>query len=76
MKTIRTNAGVNIKVVDSDNLFNDEIKSSLLNFNEIIFWSDDRLTHYFFDYKINDVWVSCLDVDNEINNITIDLIKL
>lgn len=32
-----------------------------------IFWSDDRLKHWFFDFKFKDTWVSCHSMNNELS---------
>lgn len=48
----------------SDNLFRKVL-------NQTIFWSDDRLCHWFFDFKYRGQWVSCKSINNEITKIII-----
>jgi len=40
-----------------------------------IYWSDDRLCHWFFDFKINDVWISQVYINNELTHCTVKLEK-
>lgn len=63
-----------IEVVKGNNLLTDKIREELENFNKPIYWSDDRMCHWFFDYKIGDVWVSNLNIDEDFN-IVVELFK-
>lgn len=39
-----------------------------------IYWSDDRNEHWFFDFKVNDKWVSSVSINNELTEIIVDVI--
>lgn len=39
-----------------------------------IYWSDDRNEHWFFDFKINDKWVSSVRINNELTEIIVDVL--
>lgn len=58
---------ISLKVVKGLELLTDEIKERLSNFREPIFWSNDRLCHWFFDFKINNVWIESLNIDENFN---------
>jgi hypothetical protein len=42
---------------------------------QIIFWSDDRMCHWFFDFKVDGVWVSVMNINNELTHCEVDLFK-
>ena len=60
-----------IKVHPSSNtkITNDIIQA--IN-NQKIYWSDTRLCHWFFDFKVEDTWVSLFFIDN--NECTVQLV--
>lgn len=41
--------------------------------NQVIFWSDDRNEHYFFDFKVGGVWVSSVKINNELTEVVVDI---
>jgi len=49
----------------------DEIKEEIQK--RQIWWSDDRLCHWFFDFKVGDVWVSVKHINNELTECVVDL---
>ena len=63
-----------IKIKQGQELLTDEIKKGLEDFKEIIFFNDLSAKHWFFDYKINDVWIEGLKVD--CNKMIIDINKI
>ena len=42
---------------------------------QTIFWSDDRCTHWFFDFKVGDLWVSAWSINNELTECIVDIYK-
>ena len=38
-----------------------------------IWWSDDRCCHWFFDFKVNGVWVSVKHLNNELTHCEVNL---
>lgn len=45
----------------------DEIKK------QTIYWSDDRLCHWFFDFKFQDKWISSKHINNELTEIEVEI---
>jgi hypothetical protein len=41
--------------------------------NQPIFWSDGRMCHWFFDFKINGKWITSKFIDNELNEIYVQV---
>ena len=67
MKTMVKTSSPTIGVIKGHSLLNSKIRTELINFNKPIYWSDDRNCHWFFDYKIGEVWVSCRNIDEDLN---------
>lgn len=42
---------------------------------QCIFWSDDRKEHWFFDFKIEDYWVSAKSISNDLKSFEITIFK-
>jgi hypothetical protein len=40
---------------------------------QIIYWSDDRLCHWFFDFQFNGQWISSCFINNELTQCVIDV---
>lgn len=38
-----------------------------------IFWSDDRLCHWFFDFKFQGKWISSRRINNELTEIEVEV---
>ena len=43
--------------------------------NQIIFWSDDRLCHWFFNFKFQDKWISSIRINNELTEIEVEVLN-
>jgi len=54
-------------------LLTEEIEKAVQE--QVIYWSDDRMTHWFFDFKVDDVWVSAMHINNELTECHLDLFK-
>jgi len=42
---------------------------------QVIFWSDDRCEHWFFDYSLDGVWISSTSINNELTECEVVLWK-
>jgi len=42
---------------------------------QAIFWSDDRMCHWFFDFQYEGLWVSAWNINNELTECCVDLFK-
>ena len=49
----------------------DEIKEEIQK--QQIWWSDDRLCHWFFDFMVDNVWVSVKHINNELTECVVEL---
>ena len=41
--------------------------------NQVIYWSDDRNLHWFFDYKLDGKWISSININNELTHCKIEI---
>lgn len=51
------------KIIDKQNLLNDNIINLLKQFKEPIYFSDITSKHWIFDFQINGVWFEALNID-------------
>ena len=38
-----------------------------------IYWSDDRLCHWFFDFEVDGKWISAKHINNELTEIDVKI---
>ena len=38
-----------------------------------VYWSDDRLCHWFFDFKHNNKWISSIEIKNDFSQIKVEV---
>jgi hypothetical protein len=58
---------------NTDRTLTPEIVENVLQ--QKIFWSDDRLCHWFFDFKCQGKWISCWYINNELTQIVVDVFE-
>ncbi len=63
-----------INCTKNAHLINDEILERL--HKGAIYWSDTRCTHWMFDFKVDDLWVENITLNNEFNEVTFIITKL
>lgn len=41
--------------------------------NQPIYWSDGKMCHWFFDFKIDGKWISSKFINNDLNEINVEV---
>ena len=60
-----------ITTLKPDQVLTEHMKEEIQK--QIIFWSDDRLCHWFFDFKCDGFWISSWSINNELTEIVVNI---
>lgn len=79
MKTKETSIinsyGKKITILKGANFISDQVLKHLMFLDVPIYFSDAGLYHWFFDHKIDGIWIESVNINNEITELQINLFK-
>lgn len=62
-----------ITTLKPDMVLTDHMKEEIEK--QVIYWSDDRDLHWFFDFICDGMWISSWSINNELTKIVVDIFK-
>jgi len=62
---------IKITTLKDDQELTEHMKEEIMK--QRIFWSDDRMCHWFFDFKCDGFWISSWSINNELTEVCVDI---